>query len=128
MSRLALEHAAISPFIFTQRLQNAGEMHEHGLPPAAIRVLPCRPDHPAFVEIALVPGGRFLVTTSLPDLIELWDLGNGSDMMPNKPVAIARLEGATVDEEEHLHTTMQPTPDGKGIRAIIPTLPSNDTK
>lgn len=73
-----------------------------------------------FENIALVPGGRFLVTCTR-DLVQLWDLGISANSVIG-PCALASL---TVGEES-MGTPVRckivglhPTSDNRGLRAVL---------
>lgn len=69
-------------------------------------------NHSPFDRLALIPGGRFLITEST-DAISLWDLRNNS-LGYAKPFPVASITIASA-----LMMTVHPTPDGLGIRMCI---------
>lgn len=121
MSRRSLEFSSMSPHLFLNKLRAHAQDPVYAqvpLQPAGVRILSSSPTGPAFSQVVLVPGGRYLLTTSLPSLIELWDLGDGSHMMRNKPIARCDVQGVDNGLDVSFDFTTIPTPDGTGFRIL----------
>ncbi|RDB27801.1 hypothetical protein Hypma_002159 [Hypsizygus marmoreus] len=116
MSNRALEHAALSPSRFI------AYMCKESPQPFVTRILQSRSfSDPTgtwkegnFVDLMLVPGGRFLITKSTQGVIHLWDLGFASDTII-QPFPIASI----VNQIPKAIKAMQPTTDGSGLRLIL---------
>lgn len=125
MSILDLEHAATSPNRLAARLRRELP-HDSKIDPLATRILkPHAPipltlsDIPPDVELghfhdlALVSGGRFLITSTNTGVVQIWDLGYSPNMLI-KPYPLA----STYEEDTILDMLTQATPDGK-IRLLL---------
>jgi hypothetical protein len=112
MSLAQLQHASTSPSKFTSLLRHHSQISNGSVQPLSRRVLAPRPLAPipspispndlteddSFVHLCLVPGGRWLITLTESNLMQLWDLGLAADSMI-KPLPLATIslgEGASV--------------------------------
>lgn len=119
-----LEHSVMSPVRFTTFLKRVGNSLDacNARFPCVSRILPYRlpgisDPLPDLSSIYLVPGGRFLLTSSTGSVITLWDIGyNACAPIDPFPVASAVLEHAITKFE------VQATGDGLGIRIFIVSI------
>ena len=111
-----LEHAALSPSRFVDRLRN--DLCSEALEPK--RILPFEPLDSETAQpyrcdrLYLVPGGRFLFTESARNgQIALWDLGNVGtrEEMTWLPIAL-------IDDSRPAILDACPTADGPGILLV----------
>ncbi|KAG5220831.1 F-box domain-containing protein [Salix suchowensis] len=135
MSLVQLEHAATTPFRFTSLLRHSSRSQKSLSPtaaanstssssaqPVAIRLLQPRlprdfaGDIGIFESSYLVPGGRFLLTRSSRNLLQVWDLGYSADMMI-KPESVASHHLG--DGELQFDPDAQITQDGEGLLVFL---------
>ncbi|KAF7426027.1 hypothetical protein PC9H_008392 [Pleurotus ostreatus] len=135
MSLVQLEHAATTPFRFTSLLRHSSRSQKSPSPttaanstfsssahPVAIRLLQPRlprdfaGDVGIFESSYLVPGGRFLLTRSSRNLLQVWDLGYSADMMI-KPESVASHHLG--DGELQFDPDAQITQDGEGLLVFL---------
>ncbi|KAJ8516844.1 hypothetical protein ONZ45_g5916 [Pleurotus djamor] len=120
MSLAQLEHAATSPFRFTNIIRKS--TGSTTAQPVAIRLLQPRlpkdmsGENGVFDSSYLVPGGRFLLTRSSRNLLQLWDLGYSADMMI-KPESIASHHLG--EGELQFDPDAQVTQDGQGLLVFL---------
>jgi hypothetical protein len=128
MTTSELEHAVTSPYQFTTILRQAANALEgcNKLSPHVTCVLHCNPPHlPSdILTIYLVPGGRFLITSSASFVMSLWDLGYNSTVSIDQNPVASVVFNHIVSEFE-----VQPSADNMGLRISIvepsnPSLPS----
>jgi hypothetical protein len=123
MTQAQLEHASTSPDRFKNVLDHERISGVKVLPittrtfqhylPNSIHDLE-RPSFHRFGYMNLVPGGRFLATRSIENVLQLWDLGfNGSmTVLSNShPIASVYLG----DSRMHFEPDAQMTGDGTGL-------------
>jgi hypothetical protein len=121
MTTSELEHAVTSPYQFTAILRRAANALDacNKLSPRVTRILYCNPPgspHPLpdISAIYLVPGGRFLLTSSTDFVMSLWDLGYNSNIsIDHSPVASVVFQHIVSEFE------VQATADDMGIRICI---------
>jgi len=118
MTASELEHAVTSPYQFTTMLKRAADALDacNKLSPHVTRILHCNPPHllPDISTIYLVPGGRFLITSSTAFVMSLWDLGYSSNIsIDHSPVASMVFKHIVSEFE------VQATADDMGIRICI---------
>jgi hypothetical protein len=119
MTLLELEHAATSRSRFAARLWNELQ-GDQPLTPIAIRILRLHPplspeiEHPFghFKNSVLVPGGRFLITSTNTDIVQLWDLGFHPNILINQ-CPLASVHVSVLDDDFEL--LVQPTVDQRGV-------------
>ncbi|KAF4583581.1 hypothetical protein EYR38_002335 [Pleurotus pulmonarius] len=126
MSLVQLEHAATTPFRFTSLLRHSSHSQQSppssAAQPVAIRLLQPRlprdfvGDVGIFESSYLVPGGRFLLTRSSRNLLQVWDLGYSADMMI-KPESVASHHLG--DGELQFDPDAQITQDGEGLLVFL---------
>lgn len=118
MSLTELEYATTSHYRFTARLwDELGD--QQPLSPIAIRILKLHPPRNrslpspgGFNGFMLIPGGRFLITSTDRNMIQLWDLGFTPDML----IRNRALASVLVDDLNHgFELLVQPSSDGLGI-------------
>jgi hypothetical protein len=124
MSLAQLQHAATSPSRFSALLRRHSETSNVPIQPISRRVLAPRPlatvshlsfggEDDSFTHLCLVPGGRWLITHTETNLVQLWDLGFGADMIikPNPLATVSLGEDAIVQ----FPPDVQVNRDGKGL-------------
>ncbi|KAJ7016004.1 hypothetical protein C8F04DRAFT_626851 [Mycena alexandri] len=122
MSLRDLEHAATSPARFIAQIsKDWSSRADGGLVPAfSTRLLQPRlpkltPGHLGeLLLMRLVPGGRYLVTTSDIGRMSIWDLGYGPAAILNPYPLLSTVLANTPTQ-----ILIQPTKDGKGIRILV---------
>jgi hypothetical protein len=124
MSLDDLEHTALSPHRFRGMIQE----HDGGLLAAPLlmrlfmpRVRPRQlggaSTQTRIAHIALIPGGRFLLTSTSSGSLFLWDLGvNAGSHMKLLPIATLDAEGDS--NVDHFCFDYQATADFKGIYMV----------
>ncbi|KAL0961521.1 hypothetical protein HGRIS_006462 [Hohenbuehelia grisea] len=126
MSTLEIEHAATSPERLGSLLRK--KLVSGSLQPLVTRVLqPRAPPNAAeifnmpeseidlgeFQDLALISGGRYVITCTMTGLVQLWDLGYNPNMVVNPfPLASMKMEENFVD------MLTQPGP-GSVIRLVL---------
>jgi hypothetical protein len=132
MCQRSLEHAALSPSRFASRFLDDSwypELESKAYQPFGTRLLESHlaetlpideQPHADFETFRLIPGGRFLITTSTNNVIHLWDLGNSGEIM--NPFPLATLLG---DGWWDMKDT-GPTSDGLGIQLFVATEDPDD--
>lgn len=108
MSVTELKNACTSDLRFISRLKN--ELGANGIAPRMNRILvpTCKPYVDRIISTLLVPGGRYLITSSAFG-ISIWDIGHGLLSMNHAPVASFRrkiegnyhVHGAWTDPKDH---------------------------
>jgi hypothetical protein len=110
-----LEHATTSPDRLAARLRR--ELPDGKIQPLATRILkphpPMQPlevtsdqDLGHFHDLALVSGGRFLITSTNTGIVQMWDLGYSPNMLIN-PFPLASL----LERDLIMDMLTQSTPD-----------------
>jgi hypothetical protein len=124
MNRAELEYATTRHNRFLNRLWKGLSDNSELLQPVAIRILTLHPripsvaDHPFgyFKQSALVPGGRFLITTTTSDIVQMWDLGfTPSELIKSCPLTSIHIPA--LDDEYIM--LMQPSSDGNAVRVLL---------
>jgi hypothetical protein len=118
MAALDLEHLATAPYRFSARLHT-----EFGLEPLkpmltqTIRLsLPHDPNVPnRLYYLKLVPGGRFVLTCTENNILQLWDLGSPNASPSSLPLATTEVD----DQFEVSEILIQPTPNQSGILVLV---------
>lgn len=122
MTLLDLEHATTSPDRLAGRLRR--QLPGGRVEPLATRILkPHRPVQPSdvapdqdlgqFHDLALVSGGRFLITSTSSGVVQMWDLGYSPNMLI-KPFPLASL----LEQDLIMDMLTQSTPDGT-VRLLL---------
>lgn len=113
MTLSELERACLSPDAFWDLFQDVGE--DDIVEPINTHFLtPRKPTK--FVYFSLVPGGRYVFTTSQDKKLQLWDIGNQSnDFDLSDPVATLVLD----DWVGSFMPDVIPTNDGRGLRVLL---------
>ena len=119
-----LEQASTCHHRFTARLRNELD-NKHPLAPIAIRILKLHPSETSslgdFNNMTLIPGGRFLISSTNKDIVQLWDLGFTPDMLIiHKPLASVLVN----DLDNAFELLVQPTSDGRGILLLTVSSPT----
>ncbi|KII87651.1 hypothetical protein PLICRDRAFT_42154 [Plicaturopsis crispa FD-325 SS-3] len=108
-----LEHAATASYRFLCQIRRTGK--QGYLQPLATRVLKAPSDtrdRVTFRQSLIIPGGRFLLTESSDDLLQLWDLGFHADtVIDPSPIASVKIHPSAGD----YYPTTHPTADGQGL-------------
>ena len=95
------------------------------LNPVSIRILTLHPhivpaveEHPYgyFKHSAIVPGGRFLITTTTTDIVQMWDLGYTPRGLIN-PCPLASAYVHAMDDDYDM--LVQPSSDGNAVRVLL---------
>lgn len=121
MSVVELEHAATSPARFLAQVSK-DRATDDLIPAFSTRLFQPRlpklsPDPGALGEVSLmrlIPGGRYLVTSSDMARISVWDLGYGPAAILNPYPLVSTV--LTVSPTDLL---IQPTEDLKGFRLLV---------
>ena len=124
MTTSELEFATTSHERYLARLWK--ELHDITLlNPVSIRILTLHPhiapavgDHPFgyFKNSAIVPGGRFLITTTTTDIVQMWDLGYTPRELIN-PCPLASAYVHAMDDDYDM--LVQPSSDGDAVRVLL---------
>jgi hypothetical protein len=123
MSRLELEHAVTTRNRFVLHVLQRALLSAQALRTIFVRIIvpPSSArgaDSPIFTDVVLIPGGRFLITATLTEFVQLWDLGFAPLLFRNdRPLAVAEV--GNLDSDCKLLT--YPTLDGNGILLLVVT-------
>lgn len=120
MSITELEHATTSHFRFNSRLMKELSFDTQ-LQPVSIQIL--QTEEHLFEKFTLIPGGRFLLSVSFPDEVQLWDLGSSVDrMIINSPLASVTVPNLIIPESLGVQSIV--TSDGKGLLLFTVATPT----
>ncbi|KAJ7167449.1 hypothetical protein C8R43DRAFT_175816 [Mycena crocata] len=118
MTLADLEHAATSPGRFIAQISK-DRATDDLIPAFSTRLFEPPSDFGEVCQMRIIPGGRYLVTSSSTARLCVWDLGYGPAAVINPcPLASIGLPSAGVDELP-TELLIQPTQNNHGFRLLV---------